>query len=186
MGIFDKVKGALIETEEDNKNVLGNVNVSSVSGITSETEYRAKQPKEVVEMNNSDLISVDAIYSENGLSDNSKSIYKVNEIRAALPDMPSDSKKASVIGMLTVSKIDISEIENDAEERIDTIIAVLNNFTSETQRIVDSAEEQIAEKEKEIEELKNKIADRKQLQERQGKLCEDELELINATVNFIK
>ena len=197
MGIFDKVKDALIETEGDEKDVLDNDGISSINeersassfyrnGDGSKTPvFETTQETVAAEMDNSDLISIDNIYTENGLANKEKSIYKVNEIIAALPDMPTDSKKASVIGMLTVSKIGISEIEDDAKERTDRIISVLDNFTSETQRIVDAAEEQINEKLKEIEDLKNRISNRKQLQEMQSKLCENELDLIASTVKFI-
>ena len=47
--------------------------------------------------------------------------------------MPSDAKKASVIGMLTVSKIEISEIEKDSKLRTDAIIGSLDQFTKETE-----------------------------------------------------
>ena len=197
MGIFDKVKDALIETERSDNDILDNDCLSSINGEKivsnfyrngdgSKTPiFETTQETVAAEMDNSDLISIDDIYAENGLSNKDKSIYKVNEIKTALPDMPTDSKKASVIGMLTVSKIEISEIEDDAKERTDVIIAALNNFTSETQRIVDAAEEQINEKLKEIEDLKNRISNRKQLQEMQSKLCENELDLIASTVKFI-
>lgn len=197
MGIFDKVKDALIETERSDNDILNNDGLSSINGEKvvsnfyrngdgSKTPiFETTQETVVAEIDNSDLISIDDIYAENGLSNKDKSIYKVNEIKTALPDMPTDSKKASVIGMLTVSKIGISEIEDDAKERTDVIIAALNNFTSETQRIVDAAEEQINEKLKEIEDLKNRISNRKQLQEMQSKLCENELDLIASTVKFI-
>lgn len=197
MGIFDKVKDALIETERSDNDILDNDSLSSIdggkivsnfyrNGDGSKTPiFETTQETVAAEMDNSDLISIDDIYAENGLSNKDKSIYKVNEIKTALPDMPTDSKKASVIGMLTVSKIEISEIEDDAKERTDVIIAALNNFTSETQRIVDAAEEQINEKLKEIEDLKNRISNRKQLQEMQSKLCENELDLIASTVKFI-
>lgn len=197
MGIFDKVKDALIETERSDNDILDNDGLSSINGEKvvsnfyrngdgSKTPiFETTQETVAAEMDNSDLISIDDIYAENGLSNKDKSIYKVNEIKTALPDMPTDSKKASVIGMLTVSKIGISEIEDDAKERTDVIIAALDNFTSETQRIVDAAEEQINEKLKEIEDLKNRISNRKQLQEMQSKLCENELDLIASTVKFI-
>lgn len=197
MGIFDKVKDALIETERSDNDVLDNDGLSSINGERiasgfyrngdgSKTPvFETTQETVAAEMDNSDLISIDDIYAKNGLSNKDKSIYKVNEIKTALPDMPTDSKKASVIGMLTVSKIGISEIEDDAKERTDVIIAALDNFTSETQRIVDAAEEQINEKLKEIEDLKNRISNRKQLQEMQSKLCENELDLIASTVKFI-
>ena len=197
MGIFDKVKDALIETERSDNDILDNDGLSSINGEKvvsnfyrngdgSKTPiFETTQETVAAEMDNSDLISIDDIYAENGLSNKDKSIYKVNEIKTALPDMPTDSKKASVIGMLTVSKIEISEIEDDAKERTDVIIAALDNFTSETQRIVDAAEEQINEKLKEIEDLKNRISNRKQLQEMQSKLCENELDLIASTVKFI-
>lgn len=197
MGIFDKVKDALIETERSDNDILDNDSLSSINGGKivsnfyrngdgSKTPiFETTQETVAAEMDNSDLISIDDIYAENELSNKDKSIYKVNEIKTALPDMPTDSKKASVIGMLTVSKIGISEIEDDAKERTDVIIAALNNFTSETQRIVDAAEEQINEKLKEIEDLKNRISNRKQLQEMQSKLCENELDLIASTVKFI-
>ena len=196
MGFLEKAKNLLIETEENENVTIGGKNYEITpadrevysSSVTFERNMDgSKTPifNESAKIDTSDLISIDEVYSANELDNKDKSIYKVNEIKAALPDMPSDAKKASVIGMLTVSKIGISEIEDDSKSRTDAIIGSLDQFTKETENIINDAETLIAEKEKEIEDLKSKIAARKQLQESQSKLFEDELDLIKKTLDFI-
>lgn len=184
--LFKKAKGLFIQEDDPEVEEL-----SPKFKITEEDRRLygtnvEEQEISVADIDTSNLITIDYIYNSNNLNNKDKSIYKVNEINTALPDMPMDAKKASVLGMLSVSKIELNEIEQDSENRINSLIGSLDQFTKETQAIVDEAELLITEKEKEIEKLKNEISNRKQLQEKQSKLIEDELEFIKSTMNFIK
>ena len=189
--LFKKAKGLFIQTDEssDSVEIHSKFTITDedrrLYGNDVETPITQEEIK-VAEIDTSNLITIDEVYHLNNLDDKDKSIYKINEIKNALPDMPNEAKKASVLGMLSVSKIELSDIDEDSTNRINALIGSLEKFTQETQSITTDAEALIAEKEKEIEELKNKISSRKQLQEQQSKLFEDELELIQSTIKFIK
>ncbi len=194
--IFEKTKSLFIQEDTDVPMNRGNqrdpsdpsldfIEQSTRSyGQSIHVEPTTEEIK-VADIDTSDLITVDEVYHSNLLDDKEKSIYKVNQIKAALPDMPTDAKKASVLGMLSVSNIAIDEITADSKKRTDALIGSLNNFTNETQTIVDDATASIQQKEKEIEELRNKISERKTLQEKQQGLFEEELNSIKSTLDFI-
>ncbi len=69
----------------------------------------------------SQLENVMSIYEKGGLGDLSKSIFKVEEIKNALPkDLPRESKKVSVLGLVPLSGldqtiVDVSTITNMAD-----------------------------------------------------------------------
>lgn len=184
MGILDKAKGLFIEKEEDNNLINYKISPADRKAYSLSTDTDTSTV-EVADIDTSKLISINDVYNENNLSDKDKSIYRVNEIKAVLPDMPNDAKKASITGMLTVSNIGISEIEDDSKIRTGVLIETLDKFTSETDKIVVTAQDLIEQKEAEIEELKTTISDRKKLQEKQASIFVDELDLIDKTLKFI-
>lgn len=105
MGFLEKAKNLLIETEENENVTIGGKNYEITSAdrevysspVTFERNTDgSKTPifNESAKIDTSDLISIDEVYSANELDNKDKSIYKVNEIKAALPDMPIDAKKS--------------------------------------------------------------------------------------------
>lgn len=94
---------------------------------------------------------VDDIYSKNGLSDQSRSIYKVDMFMNTLPkEMPIVTKKATVIGILKAAGLTAEEVLEDGDNRK----AVLSKVRAEIDR---SNNNEISEAEKMIEQLKAEI-----------------------------
>lgn len=178
MGFFQGIKDALV-TE--------NVVLGGPGSIPTQIlNYEPKVVIPSIEIKTENVITIDEIYDAAGILDKEKSIYKVEEIKNALPDnLPRDSKKNSAIAMMAITKLTGEEAIVDADNRSDILIEALTQFTEETNRIKTIAQEQIAKLEAEIDELKQKISSRSLSQEQQQDLISSELEKIKAIKEFI-
>lgn len=184
MSFLNKVKGALIQVEEDDNDIdLSKYDISGFNtGIEEEPAITAQ-----VDINTEGVVSIDEIYEAVNLTDKEHSIYKVDEIRKVLPaTIPNEAKKASVLGMMEVSKLSIDTVLEDANKRQESLKSVLNQFSIETNELILSYEEQIAEHEKAINDLKVLITNRSKAQEEQETIINNEHKTIENIVNFIK
>lgn len=184
MDFFNKAKNLLIENEDNEKDNIFNLTEEDRK-IYSTNDDISEENISSAEVDSDELMDIDYIYSINNLENKEKSIYKVIEIKEALPDMPIVSKKASVLGMLTISKIELDEIQKDSDSRVNSLIGSLEQFSQQTNKTIDYGEEVIAIKTKEIESLKNAIQERKALQEKQKELIENEINKIKNINDFI-
>ena len=76
------------------------------------------------------------IYSENDLSDLSKSIFKVEELINSLPkEMPDATKKATVLSILASFGLTIDEVLADAKDRNAVIKSALGDIVNENEII---------------------------------------------------
>jgi vacuolar-type H+-ATPase subunit I/STV1 len=133
-----------------------------------------------------EILSVDSIYDKCGLADKSKSIFKVDEFKNALPnDIPNESKRKSVVGVITVSGLSLDILISDAETRISALRMTLDSFSTETINMVSENDAEIVELESKINELKQKNNDRKKAQEVQEMLITEEVKKIEDIVRFI-
>lgn len=133
-----------------------------------------------------DIASIEEIYEKAGISDLSKSIYKVEEIRSVLPSTLSTSaKKESVLGMMQVSKITPDEVIEDASTRVAVLKGALDSFTNETIKIVETNTAEIVELENRINALKDEINNRQLSQEQQEQLINSESDKIDSIIKFI-
>lgn len=183
MGLLKKL--GIIESDEvtnDNERMVipdfsaqFNVNKMAIEDYTPE-----------VDINTSDVVMPDDIYAAANLTDLSKSIFKVDEIKKVLPaSMTEETKKQSVIGMMQVSNITVEEVVNDANARTEALLGTLQKSTNETEEIIASGELEIKSHEAEIEALKARIEERKKIQEDQNKVINAELEKVNSIKGFI-
>jgi hypothetical protein len=133
-----------------------------------------------------EILSVDSIYDKCGLADKSKSIFKVDEFKNALPnDIPNESKRKSVVGVITVSGLSLDILISDAETRVSALRMTLDSFSTETINMVSENDAEIVELESKINELKQKNNDRKKAQEVQEMLITEEVKKIEDIVRFI-
>lgn len=179
--ISDKISGLFFQKEEDDD--LGQF--EGMLGNTSINQYPDLSESVIVDTNN--ISTAEAIYKENGIDDLSNSIFKVEEIKGALPtNLPNEIKKASVIGMMGVSKLAIETVLEDAEKRSQILSGALQKFTDETVNIIEQGQGEIAELEEKINSINEKITARKKNQDDQEKVVTDEISKITSIVNFIK
>jgi hypothetical protein len=178
MGFMDKIKNALIEEDVTSVNVgpAGRVNVTPVATY-----------EPIIEVDTTNVLSIDNIYEAGCITDRERSIYKVEEIRKILPDsLTKEAKKASVVGMLSVSKITVEEVCLDADKRTELLLNTLEQFTQETVAIRQQAQVEIDELEAQVEAKKAEVTARNLEQEKQGEIITTELEAIRTINEFIK
>lgn len=178
---FSKFTGLFVSKEDDNTSLeeLLNQSTLELGSVTPTAE------DVVTDVEN--LMTAESIYKENGLEDEIKSIFKVEEIKGVLPaNLPTEAKKASVVGMMGVSELTVETVLEDAQKRILVLEGALQNFTSETIRVVEESEEQILELEEKINSLRGTITSRKKSQEDQATIINKETEKIKSIVDFIK
>ena len=146
MGLLKKLK--LVEEVDD---------IPASSGyIGSDVDYKEDVDVNLDEVNTDTLVS--DIYEQNELFDQSKSIFKIEDLMNALPkEMVTETKKNSVLSALGVFGLTSEEVVADGSKRVEILNAALNKITSEKdaaitdyQDAIESAKETIADLEKSI------------------------------------
>lgn len=114
---------------------------------------------------NTDSVSqenlVSDIYSQNSLSDLSKSIFKVEELINSLPkEMPSDTKKVTVLSILGSFGLTVDEVVADGISRKDMLNAALDEIITDNENVIAVNNTNIELKKQEIQELEKDNANR--------------------------
>lgn len=126
------------------------------------------------------------IYNQNALSDLSKSIFKVEELINSLPkEMPNETKKATVLSMLSIFGLTLDEIIADGESRFSIINSALSSIESENTDVIHSNNASIEQKKLEIQELEKDNADRFLLIKETADKIETEAKRIEELVKFV-
>ena len=179
-GVFKKVSSLFVQPIEDEKEC-------DLVKTNEQISFEPSAPEFTDNLDAAAVISIKDIYENAQLSDESKSIFKIEEIKNILPNtMDSVSKKNSVIGMMGVSNLKVEDVLTDAELRNKVLNTVLSNFTDETINIIQNGENEITNLKDQITNLEKMMEERKQMQTSQEKVINDEITKINNIVNFIK
>lgn len=126
------------------------------------------------------------IYEKNGCTDTSKSIFKAEEISKSLPTtMPTDAKKASVIGILSSFGLTAEALETDAEERISVLKAAGVQINADNTEIIDDNKRRIEEAKILIADCERTIAEHEKVMADSTDMIEAEIKRIDALRNFI-
>jgi gas vesicle protein len=188
MGLLEKV--GIVEDVEDTE---GNeeIDVSDVE-LDGELEMGDALGEELVDsdlpegLEVNDLIQIKDVYEEYDLTNMDQSIFKVDDFKNSLPeDLPTDSKRQSVKGILQTSGLDLNDLLSDSNNRKEVLQSTLQQFTNETAEIVSENEEEIEELKNRIDELKEQNNNRKRLQEQQGEIIDEEVSRISGIEEFI-
>lgn len=156
------------------------------SGYVPETSYPSEEiDTQLPEETTTDFIG--DVYNENGLSDFSRSIFKVEELTATLPaEMPRDTKRQTVMNIMTTVGLDVDTVMADSELRI-------QNLSNAETAVVASLDEDIANGESTIESLKVQIEDcQKDISMKKAQIASikevtlKETDRINALMRFLK
>ena len=129
---------------------------------------------------------VDDIYKANSLEDLSKSIFKVDEVINSLPkEMATETKKATVLAILTSFGLTTDEVVQDGLTRINFLKSAMDEILTKNNGEIEASNISIEEHKKEIEELSKYIANLVTV----NKSCEDtveqELSKIESLIKFV-
>jgi hypothetical protein len=173
MGILDKL--GLVEEEE----------VIEESPESAEKAAVSDNPV-IAQASEKDLASVEAIYKTTSLSDRSKSIYKVEELKNALPSsLDSQAAKQSVLGVMKVAGLGKDEVLVDSDKRITALVEAKNQMAAEVQISIQTNLDEITQVEARVNKLKQENNQKKKMQEEQEASIQREIERIEAIVKFI-
>lgn len=126
------------------------------------------------------------IYNQNELSDLSKSIFKVEELINSLPkEMPNETKRATVLSILSSFGLTVDEVVDDGENRKAIIASALTSIIDENTNVINDNNVDIEQKKLEIQNLEKDNSDRSNV----IKDTEDKIELetkrIEELIKFI-
>ena len=129
---------------------------------------------------------INDIYNQNGLSDLSKSIFKIEELINSLPkEMPNETKKATVLSMLSIFGLTVDEVITDGHERCAMIASALSTIITENNNVITSNNELIEQKKLEIQDLEKDNADRTIVIKDTDDKIEEELKRIETLITFV-
>lgn len=124
------------------------------------------------------------IYAANSLEDLSKSIFKVDEVINSLPkEMATETKKATVLAILTSFGLTTDEVVQDGITRINFLKSAMNEILTKNNSEIEASNVSIEDYKKKIEELSKYIANLTVI----NKNCEDTVEQeVSKIENLIK
>lgn len=124
------------------------------------------------------------IYAANSLEDLSKSIFKVDEVINSLPkEMATETKKATVLAILTSFGLTTDEVVQDGVTRISFLKSAMNEILTKNNGEIESSNVSIEDYKKKIEELSKYIANLTVV----NKNCEDTVDQeVSKIENLIK
>lgn len=129
---------------------------------------------------------VDDIYKANSLEDLSKSIFKVDEVINSLPkEMATETKKATVLAILTSFGLTTDEVIQDGITRIDFLKSAMNEILTKNNSEIESSNISIEEHKKEIEELSKHITNLVVVNKNCEDTVEQELSKIEELIKFV-
>ena len=175
MGFLDKLGKALVE---------------EVPADTDKYQYDdVELNEETVDVNTEEVSQdnlIEDIYSQNNLSDLSKSIFKVEELINSLPkEMPNETKKATVLSILTSFGLTVEEVLADAENRKAIVQSALAVIVKDNEEAIAENNVNIEQKKKEIQEREKENAYRESVIKNTDETIEVELKRISDLVTFI-
>lgn len=152
--------------------------------VSYEEEYYEKLDVNVENVTQDNLIT--DIYCQNNLSDLSKSIFKIEELINTLPsEMPNETKKLTVLSMLSIFGLTIDEVSLDGKNRIAIINEAREEILNENHDSIVNNNEIIEKKKVEIQELEKDNAFRETVIKNTDDVIESEINRISKLINFI-
>lgn len=139
---------------------------------------------------NTEGVSVDNfiadIYRANNLDNTTRSIFKVEELINSLPkEMPSDTKRTTVLSILASFNLSPEELQQDADARMSLVLNTATKYASEYALDCETASQLIEEKKKEIELLEKEIAAKQNELNSTTELSKVEMERITKLLLFV-
>ena len=177
MGFLKAIKGAFIEE-------VPNENYDIPTDMGNVEEVVAKADVELESVDTNTLIN--DVYTQNDLFDMSHSIFKVEELITSLPkEMATDTKRASVLAILSSFNLTATEVVEDGEKRIDVLKGVKDKIDSDCKITIAEKETQIEEFKKAIEALTVEIANEHEKMKKSDEIVSAEMAKVEALVNFV-
>lgn len=126
------------------------------------------------------------IYAQYSMSDLSKSIFKAEDVMKTLPmEMATDTKRNTVIGILSSFNLTATDVTEDGEERIKTLNAVNKKTKEENLSEIDVRLQKIEDLKGQIEELNKEVSALKDTTASAEALISAEVDKIQSLIDFL-
>ena len=136
---------------------------------------------------NENPVSISEIYDTAGLSDLTRSIYKVEEVEKTLPDsITKEVKRQSVLGILTSFGLSAKDVVDDGNMRIDVITNNSELIKMDADKFLESVNAEIEKHEKAISELQKAAAEKKENANMFITVADEECKRIKNILKFIQ
>ena len=141
---------------------------------------------EPVDVPNEDILTVDSIYAENGMEDCTGTVYKVDEMIQTMPqEMPTATKKVTILGMMNVVGITADEVKADAANRTALLNTVVPEKIRQLNDELSGNNSQIEALKQDIENLQKRNKEILAAMDVNQELLQKETDKISGIVNFI-
>ena len=177
MGLLKNLSKAFIEEIPQETVDVGDINMPYEEEISAQNV--------AVESVNSETLISD-VYAQNGLSDLSRSIFKVDELISSLPkEMATDTKRASVLSILGSFGLTSDEVIEDGVKRYDVLKGAKNLIDTECVNAIANKEDEIENLKKSIEELMIEISQEQEKLKSSDESIMAEIAKIETLVKFV-
>lgn len=179
----------LVESDEeefDQEAILASIQAQSEELGIETSETTSVTSSSIVFDEDESFLTVSEVYEKAGLSNMDRSIFKAEEFGKFIPDnLPSDVKRQSLVGILSTSGLQLDELLEDAEKRIQALkdTAIITSQKSDQDIMEKDAE--ITNLLNTVDSLKQGILDRKSAQEQQNNFIDEEIEKIKRILKFV-
>ncbi|MDR1736429.1 MAG: hypothetical protein LBR85_06140 [Oscillospiraceae bacterium] len=133
------------------------------------------------------LFDVGQIYKKFGMPLNGvDTIYLIEEYIATLPDsLPAEMRRAIVLKIVSASGFNFDRLLNDGIDRVTKLNDYSASFASRTDELVAESQNEIESLTRRIEQIKERINERKNLHKRQFLAIESEAQRLKEVLDFI-
>jgi predicted nucleic acid-binding Zn-ribbon protein len=131
---------------------------------------------------------VKSIYIDSNISNSDHSVYKVLDIKDAIPAsklITKDVRKAIVTNMMSVVGIDTVKVIDDADVRVNALKTELDKATASITETTQVTKQSIADLESQIKALRNDMAEKQLEYNRYRTEITEEIGKINSTVQIL-
>lgn len=179
MGVFNKIKDVLIE-EVPCSDVDLERDIDALLNAHGGSDVEVNLDG----VDSNSLIT--GIYENNSLSEMQSSIFKVEELIKSLPDtMATETKKQSVIAILTSFGLTASELISDGTTRLEVLNSANTAISERGKEVISNAESEIESHKLAIAESEEVIANEKENMKSSAEQIYAETERISNLVKFI-
>ncbi|MDF2672272.1 MAG: hypothetical protein K0R09_537 [Clostridiales bacterium] len=197
LGLIEKIENSqnamsnLIEKEETietKEKVVESINLNSNEAKDIQIDANVHNTEDETEKLYQEKLDINEIYSKFGPSTkDTNTIYIIDSFLKALPDnLPSDIKLQSVLGIIDASKMDIEQLLNDGDKRLEVLSQFFKNFMDRNDKVINENEREISILTEKINHHNKIIEGRKKLQEEQKSVVKFEVQKIENIINFVQ
>lgn len=126
------------------------------------------------------------IYQNNNITDLSSSIYKVEDVMSSLPmEMPTDTKRKSVLGILASFSLTEESVSDDGTMRMEILESVKNQIKNKNDDEISMKVTNVENLKSQIESLQREISELQESTRTSQELIDAEVNKIQSLVSFI-